>query len=298
MILKFLPFLLIFALGILLKRFGILKIKDGEQLLKLVFYATLPALILNTLTATPIDTRLLFLPVISAIVIFTTFILALAGMRFFKLTEAGKGVFVVGSMILNIGFVLPFVSVALGNEGLVPLFIFDLSNIILAFSFVYYQACRYGNTSAAVVPTLKKLAMSPPLWALFAGLGLNLLKIPLNGAFVEFLKMTGGMTAPILMIVVGIYFNPVMKNLRPVAAVITIRMAAGLLAGILLAAIFQLDGILRTIVIAGSGTPVGYNTLTFASLENLDSEFAANLVSISLFIGIFYVPFLIWAFGP
>ncbi len=122
--------------------------------------------------------------------------------------------------------------------------------------------------------------------------------IPLHSAIVEFIKITGGITAPILMIVIGVFFKPSFKNLKPVAAVIGIRMIAGLLIGLLLTEIFHLDGILKTIVICGSATPVGYSTLTFSTLENLDSEFAANLISISIFIGIFYVPFLIWAFGP
>ncbi|HRY83517.1 MAG TPA: AEC family transporter, partial [Candidatus Cloacimonadota bacterium] len=71
----------------------------------------------------------------------------------------------------------------------------------------------------------------------------------------------------------------------------------GLALGYMLAAIFGLEGINRVVVIVTSATPVGFNTLIFANLENMDREFAATMVSISIVIALFYLPWLIWVFG-
>jgi len=71
-------------------------------------------------------------------------------------------------------------------------------------------------------------------------------------------------------------------------------MGIGFVLGYSLALLFGLDGLERTIVIIGSSAPVGYNNLTFASMENLDKEFAASLVSIAMLIGVILVPLLIF----
>ena len=58
--------------------------------------------------------------------------------------------------------------------------------------------------------------------------------------------------------------------------------------------VFNLEGLEKIITLVGTSAPVGFNTLTFASLENLDKEFAATLVSVAIGIGIFSVPILLF----
>jgi len=94
----------------------------------------------------------------------------------------------------------------------------------------------------------------------------------------------------------GLYFDPSLNNLGKALIGIFIRMGLGLGIGIALAAIFGLSGISRTVVIVNSALPIGFNTLIFANLENMDREFAATMVSISIFIALFYIPLLIWVF--
>ena len=74
-------------------------------------------------------------------------------------------------------------------------------------------------------------------------------------------------------------------------------MLFGFLAGLLIIQLFDLQGIEKVITIVGTSTPVGFNTLTFSSLENLDKEFAAGLLSYSILIGIFSVQLIIYAFS-
>jgi len=66
--------------------------------------------------------------------------------------------------------------------------------------------------------------------------------------------------------------------------------------GIALSALFGFEGITRTVVTVCSALPIGFNTLIFSNLENMDREFAATIVSISIFIALFYIPWLIYLF--
>ncbi|MDZ4182933.1 MAG: AEC family transporter, partial [Candidatus Cloacimonadaceae bacterium] len=110
-------------------------------------------------------------------------------------------------------------------------------------------------------------------------------------------SLVGQPTVPLVMIALGLYFEPKLKNLGKALIAIAIRMVGGLLLGLLLATIFGLEGITRTVVIVNSATPVGFNTLIFANLENMDREFAATMVSISILIALFYLPLLIYFFS-
>lgn len=183
---------------------------------------------------------------------------------------------------------------AFGDDGVARLLLFDFTNGLLVFSFIYYQAVKFGNKGAGNKTIIKKFLVSAPLWALFIAIILNLAQLKIPFTLYHFLDISGDMTIPLMMLSLGIFFNPKPHKIKLVAAGLFIRMGIGLGLGILLSWLFGLEGLNRTIVIIGSAAPIGFNTLTFASMEELDKEFAASLVSASILIGIFYTPFLIF----
>ena len=106
----------------------------------------------------------------------------------------------------------------------------------------------------------------------------------------------GSPTAPLVMIALGLYFEPSFKQLEYALLAVLIRMGVGLALGFGLSYLFGLTGLVRTVVISCSALPIGFNTLIFADLENLDREFAATEVSISMIVAMFLIPWLIWMF--
>jgi hypothetical protein len=49
----------------------------------------------------------------------------------------------------------------------------------------------------------------------------------------------------------------------------------------------------RAIALILAGAPFGFNTLTFSNMENLDTKFAASLISTGIMLGLIITPFLI-----
>ncbi|MFC2100613.1 AEC family transporter [Bacteroidota bacterium] len=290
---EIIPVIIIALLGYFFKRIGIFKNEHGDLFLKIVFYISLPALILLSITRIELDIQFIFLPLISALVILITLIISFTTSRFLKLEKQTLGVFLTGTLILNIGFVLPFVIAAYGDEGLARLALFDLSNAILVFTLVYYIASKHGSNSHGRKTLIMKFILTPPIWALFISLLMNLMQWELPGIVIRLFDQLGQLTIPLMLLSLGIFFNPKIVKAIPLSMVIFIRMGIGFVLGYFFAEIFNLEGLERTIVIIGSAAPVGYNNLTFASLENLDKEFAASLVSIAMLIGIIMVPLLI-----
>ncbi len=293
-----LPYLLLAVAGYLLKWLKVVSAQGADFLIRIVFYLGLPALILTTIPSIELKPHLLLLPLISLIIIVVIYFLATQWVKHKQLLPSEAGVFVIGSMIINNGFLIPFIYSAYGKEGLAYLFIFDLSNAVLVYTWIYYLACRYGSAGHETGSLARKILSSPPMWAMVLAFVMNIRGFTLKqGLLLQFLNMAGQLTVPLLMLALGLYFNPVWTKVKNSIPGVLLRMAGGFVLGWSLLNLTGMEGIVYKVVLVCSAAPVGYNTLTYASLEKLDKEMAATMVSLAILVGIILAPFLIWILG-
>jgi predicted permease len=295
--LKVIPIILAFCFGVLIKYLKLMQKEDAVIILKLVLTATLPALTLLSILKVQLNYDLIYLPFTAQAVVFLIYGIAYWVGKVLKLPQTTFGSFIVGCMIMNTGFSLPFFMAAFGTEGFARASLFDIGNSFLIFTFVYYNAIKYGdNGHQGKIDWIKFLKL-PPLWGLLIGFSIRIFNWQVPEIGLNFLNLVGLPTIPLIMIALGLIFEPRLKRLGSVMTAIFIRMVVGLLLGWLLTIILGLEGMTRTIIIASSSTPIGFNTLIFANLENMDKEFAASMVSISILIALFYLPLIIWLFN-
>ena len=231
-----LPIFLIFFLGYICQRIGFLTKDNADLFLKLFFYLVLPAVVLLSVSQTSLTIELLALPVITIILTTISYFIANFSRRFFNMPPKTTGVFLIGSTILNGAFVYPFILAIYKEQGLAIAYLFDFGNALVAFSFAYYLACHYGNsgTKLSRKEIYKKFLLSPPLLALTVAVILNLTGVQLPAGAYGFLRALGGMTTPLIMLSLGIYFSPKIVNPGPLFTVIGIRILGGLVMGIVL----------------------------------------------------------------
>ena len=292
---KVLPVILIFVLGYILKRANFFRKEHGDLFLKIVFYITVPALLLLSLPEIELSWEFIYLPLAPIFIVFVTYFLSGFVGRLLKLKQTTMGVVLVGTLIMNIGFTLPFFIAAYGEEGLIRALMFDFTNASLTFTFVYYLACKHGAGRSS--SSIKRVLTSTPMWAMLIGIILNLTNLSLPDVFNNLFAILGNLMVPLLMLALGIYFCPRIVYALPLTASLIIRMGVGLGLGFLFVAHFDIEGLNRSIILVGSAAPIGYNTLTYSSIEKMDQEFAASLVSISIMVGIIFIPFLIFILG-
>lgn len=287
------PVILVFLFGFFLKKIGVFTQKDADSLLKVFFHVSFPTLIFLSVVQMKFSMYLLWLPVIAVLIIFMTFLVSHGVNKLLNLNKPSFGTFLIGSMIMNTGFILPFLIAVKGEESLAQASLFDFGNTALVFTFIYYLACKYGSKSSNFGAMIRKFAYSPPLLALIFALFLNMNSIKLPNVATQFLKITGYMTVPLMMLSLGIYYNPkAFMNLSVFSAVF-IRMGIGLFLGFIFVYLFNLKGISKEVVLVISSAPSGISTLVFSSMEGLDNEFAASIVSYSVLAGIFIVPIVL-----
>ncbi len=295
------PIISLFVIGVVLRQFNLFDQDDANILIKLAFYVSLPALILKTIPAIEISVDYLYLPLVAVLTILVMFVTSNFLVSLFNFEEKTRGVFIIGTMILNLGFNVPFVLAAYGEEGFARASFLDIGNIFLTLSLTYYIAQKHGGSHGSELesPSFfnQKLITSPPLIALILGIVINLIQFRFDPLIIDIFDLLGVLLTPLLMISIGVYFNPRFQNLLPAVSVVGIRMGLGLILGICAVIILNLDDLSNKIIIISTAAPVGFNTLTFASLEDLDREFAANVLSISIPVGICMITLLLAFLG-
>jgi predicted permease len=79
-----------------------------------------------------------------------------------------------------------------------------------------------------------------------------------------------------------------------VLAALALRIVLGLVLGLTLAWAFELEGLTRAVLILGAAAPIGFSAVVFADREGLHRDLAASAASISVLLGLVYVPLALW----
>jgi predicted permease len=288
------PLIMTFAIGHLLFRSGFLTRDNADLFLKLFFYLALPAVILLSIPKIPLTCELLYFPLIAILIFAINLCLAWMASCFFKLEPKTKGVFLIGSIIFNGSFAYPFILVTYSEQAMAKVYLFDFGNAIITFSIAYYLACHYGQPNQSRKMIWRRFFKSPPLLTLFIAVLLNLCNIPIPVAGENLLRIFSGLLTPLVMLALGIYFNPRIVKGGALATVIAIQIGGGLIFGYLFVRVFGLSGLSMNVVQIMAICPAAMNTLAYASMEGLDKEFAASVVSYTTIISILLIPLMIF----
>lgn len=298
-IIKILPLFLIFGIGYSLKKLKFLNSDDGSSLLKLTFSAGVPALVFTSIMKVNIDSSIVILCLLPATIIGITMLVTFLLKRtlFDSINIKTFGSLLIGVSIMNTGFLLPFVEKVYGAEGLVRFALIDTFNGLIVFSVVYAIAVKLGNDKPDNSFVLKKIFMSPPLWALVAAFTLKFANITVPQSINITLSTIAGLVGPVILIALGLKFTPIIKKPRLLVGSLVLRFVLGGIIGIGFVKLFGLQGLNADIAIFASIAPIGFNSITFAELEKLDVDFAASLVSISILVALIVAPVAIQLLG-
>jgi predicted permease len=290
---KLLPIFVGFAVAFALKRFGVVQTKHGHLLLKIALFTTIPALIFVSVSKIALTHSLILFPLLSAIILAITYPIVRFLSNRMRQPKATEGTFRVAPMTINSGFVLTFMLSVFGGEGATRVILFNAGFNPLLLIGVYGLAASYNDENKRRRDVLKRILILPPLWALLAGLAVNLSGGHIPEAAADALQAFGGLSTVLMVAALGILFTPRRVHFDKTLAIVGLRMGLGLLIGLGLVAALGLEGMDRAAVLALCAAPVGFNLLTFASAEKLDHELAANAVSLSLVFGLILVPLIL-----
>lgn len=293
---KLAPIFFFFLIGVVLRRVGLAQESDGNFALRLAFFVTLPLLILLTLQEATLSAEKAWLPVANIVVNLLCLGTMLVLTRPMRLARSTVGAMAMNTMIANNAFMFPFILAVYGESGFADSVLFDFGNAIMVATVTYATAFKFSDEPYDKFSMLKRIAKGPLFWALAIGVILSTTETPLPQLLVTVVNPVAQMTAPLILIALGIFFSLSLKQLRLVGLTLFIRMGLGFLFGLGFATLVGLEGDTFVIVALCSGAPIGFMALTFSSLAKLDTDLTTTAVSLSILIGLIYVPLLMLFF--
>jgi predicted permease len=296
-LLQLLPVFAYFALGILLRHQGLADKNHADFLLRLVFFVCLPLLILNSVSRLELNATTALLPISNVLVNLICLGAAFILIRVLKLSRPQAGTVVVNTSISNNSYMFPFVLAVYGQAGFAEAILYDFGNAVMMATLVYALAFRYGGEAHDTWVMLRRISRSPLIWSLILSLCIALSDWELPVLVSRVTEPLGQMTAPLILIALGVVFSMQFRQLPLALGIVGVRMVLGLCAGLAVATLFGFEGVTYKAVVLCSAAPIGFNALTYCSLAKLDSELSASAVSISILAGMFYIPIIIYVLG-
>jgi hypothetical protein len=291
-----LPILVYFLIGIILRRSGLAGSSEAAFLFRLILYVTLPALVFQTISVATLTSDSILLPVTGLAINLVCLSAAVLYARATSLSMQATGVLVLGAAITNGVFVFSFVLMGLGPEALAEAILVDLGNAVFVSTFAYSAASHFGSSrKSSVAASLLRTARSPLFIALAIALVCALGGIRPPAMATQVLSPLAAATIPLTIVALGISFsNVTLRDPLPVRTVF-LRMPLGLAAGLFFVWLFAFAGTTATVVLIAAASPIGFTSVTLASVAKLDTEKAVSALSISVAIGLVSTTILLWA---
>jgi len=286
--------ILLFALGRLARWRGWLAPPHAGRMLQLVVNVGLPAMLVATLTRTPLTSELAALPLAALFIMLVTMAVAVFTGRAMGLPRASLGAFIICSMSINDAFLFPFVLTGWGPQAFAQLALFDVGNSILQATAVFGTAAWYGGHSASVGALLRRMISFPPFWAVIVALALNLLQVPVPAVVLDTLGWAGRLILLLVILALGILFDVRLLRSTRVVGIVLLRIGLGLALAWGFVELAGLTGLPRAVVLLAGMAPIGFSVVAMANREKLDSELAASAASLTVLMALVYVPVMLW----
>jgi len=285
---KTLPILLIFLIGIALKKAGILRKDDGRMIGGLILNVVLPATIINALASTSISPSLFLLPLASIIVVVILLGLGFALAPILGLQGKTRAAFLISFPTLEVGSIgYAFMVAVYGTGGLTLIALFDLGDALFFFLFVPFLASVLGRPTERfrLSSALMQFLKNPVLWAYGVGIAFNFfhIQIPLLSNLFSTLSQA---LLLLIMLLIAVEFELSFSALTFPALAMYLKMAVGVTIGLLISLLFHFTGIEQVAVVLGSSLPASLMTVVYARENELDVQFLASMLSLAIPIAI------------
>ena len=292
--------LVVFSLalfGIAARKSDVFKEEAKQSLADIMLNITLPPLIFVSMTVDITWKKLLsgiVSPFIALALVGLMIIVAKALGKLVTMMPQRRGTFSILCAMPNTAFIgFPVILSILGQEGLAYAVLYDIG-ITIAFCSVAILALKGG----LIQKGSWKLLINPSLIATVFGLFINKLGIKIPDLVLEPLKIMGNATVPIAMLLMGYMLGGLQFQSKAVNFELAMVCICKLLLYPLLAYLmmlpFNIDPLVRTVVIIESAMPSMASTPVLTQKYGGDSEFAVTAIFITTLLSVITIPLMVY----
>lgn len=282
--------LAIILVGTALRRAGVLREEDGHVMVRVVLYATLPALVFLIIVRADLTPALLLVPVAGYLIHAIMVAGAWAGCRLTGRDRPTTGAFIIATAVGNTGFFgLPLIAASGGDFSQEAGVMYDaLCTAVITWTSTVAIASAFGPRAGGGPRVDPRSIVSglilPPTWALAAGLAWNLsVGHDIPGGVERPLEIMAGAVLPLVMLYAGtmVDLSRVRARWRMVTAATLVRLGVGPVVGLGVGWALGLDGIVLHTVVIMAAMPTAMMSLVLGAREGLDADLLAGTVVVT-----------------
>jgi len=284
--------------GIAAGKAGIISDGVSKKFSELLLYVTSPMMVLGSFFFEYSPDKLrdaLLVPVIGSIFFFLTIILS--KVLFSKYDEKIRPVMRFAMVFPNSGYIgLPMMKALFGNDGVFygAFYVIAFDIFLWTFGITMFSENKREKVN---VKTLKKILLNPAIIALYIGLVIFALRLPIPDAVQEAINNIGNMTLPLSMLIIGSLisktkFKTLLNDIR-VYYVSFIRLIAIPLVAYFLLSFTGLPRMPVSIVVTALAMPAAAFTSIFPDMFDKDAVFGSKVVTLSTMFSIITVPLIV-----
>ncbi len=277
-----LPLIFLALGGYLLSRIYSL---SEDTLIRIVTDFFMPALIFYSLYTSDINlTKTLKLLGVVSFVILFLFVLSFLYCRWFKLDFKA---FSPPILFMNSGFIgIPLMKLWGGFAAMNYIVIYDQIQTFYIFTLGIIIV-----TGGFTLVGIREMVKSPLLWAIIAGFLFKHLQIPMPDNLIKAIGYCGAGAPALATFALGCSLN----NRRVIADAhllsgLIFRFVFGFLAGWIATAIFNINGMERTVILVASSLPSAVFSVVLPLRYGINARFAGSLILVSSILSVFIIP--------
>ena len=185
-----------------------------------------------------------------------------------------------------------------GNLGL-PLALYAFGQEGLGYAIVFYAICMIaqftvGQAIAAGAANWRGMLRMPLIYAVALGVAVSVWGLRLPNWFSQTISLIGGMTIPLMLLMLGASLARLpVETISRAAVLAAIRIGSGAAIGVLIAVLLGVDGIARSILILQCAMPPAVYNYLFAQRWNNQPEEVASVIVVATVASIVSVPTLL-----
>lgn len=280
-----LPTFIVIFIGYLLGKIRKINI---SVIVDVIFYVGLPALVFTSM----VDKKIVLFDAVKMWASSLTIMLGcglVAWVVFKVIRQTHSGLYIPIAIMNTVNIPFPIIYLAYGAEGLAAATLFYIPNSLLLFSLgVYIASGKHWRDS------IKEVSRVPATYAVAAGLLVNLLNIPIPALVVKPLSFISPMVIPLVLLVLGCSLATVKITSLPTTLLASfLRIGVGLPLGFISVSLFNVTGIMRSVVILDSAMPSAANSALLGMKYNNEPELLSSVVFVTTIASLVVIPFLL-----
>jgi malate permease and related proteins len=258
---------------------------DSDFVTSLVFNLGTPLLVFSILTKLETDPKIfadLALVVVLAVILFY-----LISVVILKIARLDRRTYLAAIMIPNTGNVgLPLCFLAFGEQG--------LAFAIIVYTIVSLTQFTVGLSIASGTFSPRELLKNPLIYAVLAALFVMVTKIQLPDWLASTAHIYGQFAIPLMLIMLGVSLAKLkITSLPRNLALSVVRLSMGLGVGLFVTHLFDLEGVVRGVIVLECAMPAAVFNYALAMRYNNNPVEVAGLVVTSTLFAFATLPFLL-----